>query len=240
MQYMEMLARLGVSSAHPGGFSATVAQLREHPIEPGSRILEVGCGTGRTACYLAKLGYEVTALDLREDMLHKARQRASNEAAAVSFVQGSIEELPLPDGRYDVVMAESVTIFADVSAALREYMRVLRPGGKLYDREILTVRKLAGPAAKEVCDFYGVKRLYDEREWLELLGAVGFREASVWQSSKFPTSTWDDIVHYPDLHQEIDADVYDNEAVWETAKRYDELMFAYHEYFGYGLMIGRK
>ncbi|KIL41083.1 methyltransferase type 11 [Gordoniibacillus kamchatkensis] len=240
MEYLEMLARLGVGSAHPGGFAATVAQLREHPIAPGCRILEVGCGTGRTSCYLAKLGYEVTALDLREDMLAKARRRASGEEVRVTFLQGNVEELPLPDEQYDVVMAESVTIFADVSKALREYARVLRPGGKLYDREILAARKLTSTAAQAICDFYGVKRMYAEKEWLELLGAAGFSEAKVWQPSKFPESAWEDIVHYPDLFQETDADAYENEAVWETAKKYDELMFAYHEFFGFGLMIGSK
>lgn len=235
-----MLARLGVGSAHPGGFAATVAQLRDHPIAPGSRILEVGCGTGRTSCYLAKLGYEVTALDLREDMLAKARRRANCEEAPVTFLQGSIEELPLPDGRFDVVLAESVTIFADAGAALREYARVLQPGGKLYDREIIVVRKLADSAAQAICDFYGVRRMYAEQEWLELLGEAGFSEATVWQQSKLPANTWDDMVYYPDFHQETDADAYENEAVWETARKYDELMFAYYEYFGFGLMIGSK
>lgn len=240
MEYMEMLARLGIGSAHPGGFAATVQQLREHPIPAGSRVLEVGCGTGRTSCYLAKQGHLVTALDLREDMLAKAQRRAAAEEAPVTFVQGSITALPFPDNSFDVVLAESVTIFADVPTALREYRRVLRPEGVLYDRELLIVKPLTGDAARAIRDFYGVDRLYSEAEWSELLRQAGFRSQQVVDTATFPLSTWDDIVYYPDLRQEIDPDTYENEAVWETADTYDDIMFAYHEYFGFGLMRGIK
>ncbi|MFC0212502.1 class I SAM-dependent methyltransferase [Paenibacillus chartarius] len=240
MEYMEMLARLGVGSAHPGGFSATVEQLREHPIEPGCRVLEVGCGTGRTACYLAKMGCIVTALDIRDDMLAKARRRADAEEAAVTFVQGSIEALPFVGGSFDAVIAESVTIFADVPLALSEYARVLCSGGTLYDREIIAVRPLPAEGLAAVKDFYRVRRLYNMSEWKELLLGAGFASSSIWRPSEFPVMTVEDSVRYPDLHQELDPDVYENEAVWETAKTYDDIMSAYHASFGFGLLIGRK
>jgi SAM-dependent methyltransferase len=240
MEYMEMLARLGIGSAHPGGFSATVKQLQEHPLAPGSRVLEVGCGTGRTSCYLAKQGYAVTALDLREDMLAKARRRAEAEGAQVDFVQGSVEALPFANDTFDAVLAESVTIFTDAPKSLAEYARVLRPGGKLYDREIVALQPLSAEVATAIRDFYRVGKLYEAPEWRELLLAAGFAETDVQPPAAFPMSAWDDLLHYPDLQQEIDPDAYANKAVWETVRAYDELMLAYHEWFGFGLMIGYK
>jgi ubiquinone/menaquinone biosynthesis C-methylase UbiE len=189
---------------------------------------------------LAKQGHLVTALDLREDMLAKAQRRAAAEDAPVTFVQGSITELPFPDDSFDVVLAESVTIFADVPAALREYRRVLRPEGILYDREILTVRQLTEEADKAIRGFYKLDRLYSEAEWIEMLRQAGFRSQQVIGAASFPLSNWNDIVYYPDLQQPVDSDAYENEAVWETAKTYDDLMVAYHENFGFGLMRGVK
>ncbi|GAE08518.1 ubiquinone/menaquinone biosynthesis methyltransferase UbiE [Paenibacillus sp. JCM 10914] len=75
MNYINMLSKLGMGSAHPGGFEATLRMLKNYPIQSNSRILEVGCGTGRTSCHLAGLGYEVTAVDLNENMIKKARKR---------------------------------------------------------------------------------------------------------------------------------------------------------------------
>lgn len=240
MEYMEMLARLGIGSAHPGGFAATVKQLKDHPIPPGSRVLEVGCGTGRTSCYLARQGVQVTALDLRDDMLAKARRRATAEKAAVAFVQGSITDLPFPDDSFDIVLAESVTIFADIPLALREYRRVLRPEGRLYDREIIAIKKLPAEAKQAIRGFYRVEHLYKEAEWRAMMRQAGFRSQKVIGVASFPISSWDDLVYYPDLQQESDPDAYGNESIWETARTYDSLMAAYSSYLGFGLMQGIK
>jgi SAM-dependent methyltransferase len=58
-------------------------------LEPG-RALDVGCGTGRDAVYLAKRGWRVTGVDFAEDALVKARQRAADEGVQVEWVQGDV------------------------------------------------------------------------------------------------------------------------------------------------------
>jgi SAM-dependent methyltransferase len=59
---------------------------------PG-RALDVGCGSGRDAVYLAKRGWRVTAVDFAEEALAKARQRAAEEDADVQWVQGDVGQL---------------------------------------------------------------------------------------------------------------------------------------------------
>ncbi|WP_181150846.1 class I SAM-dependent methyltransferase [Paenibacillus sp. PCH8] len=129
MDYHDLLARLGEGSAHPGGFSATMRLLDTLSLPTGSHVLEIGCGTGRTACYLARSGHRVTAIDLHRHMLDKAVRRARRERVDVQFIQADVAALPLPDNHVDVVFVESVTIFTPWRVALAEYQRVLKPGG---------------------------------------------------------------------------------------------------------------
>jgi SAM-dependent methyltransferase len=59
----------------------------------GRRALDVGCGNGRDAIYLAKKGWEVTAVDLEERAISKARERAVKERADVYWIVGDIARL---------------------------------------------------------------------------------------------------------------------------------------------------
>ncbi|MFI2751994.1 class I SAM-dependent methyltransferase [Cellulomonas sp. P22] len=73
------------------------------PIGPGTRVLELGCGPGRNAVWLAQQGAEVDALDLSDTALTWARERADEAGVSVRFVQADI--FAWPDGHepYDVV-----------------------------------------------------------------------------------------------------------------------------------------
>ncbi|TVY06880.1 class I SAM-dependent methyltransferase [Paenibacillus cremeus] len=240
MSYLDMLTRLGVGSAHPGGFSATLHQLQQFPLPEGSRILEVGCGTGRTACYLAKQGYTITGLDIREEMLVKARARAEKEGLAISFVQGSIDALPFADGSFDVILAESVTNFADIRATLREYSRVLSPGGALYDREVMLLQPMPEAEYEEIVRFFGFGGLLSDAEWPQALMAAGFARTETWNRSVFEEHLGEDQERNPDLLQVIDQGAILDSKVWRTSIEHDELIGRNRETLGYALFIAVK
>lgn len=71
-------------------------------IQPG-RVLELGCGPGRNAIFLAQLGFEVDAVDLSSEGLDWARERASEKGMDVNFIQGNIFKLDLPLHDYDLI-----------------------------------------------------------------------------------------------------------------------------------------
>ena len=56
------------------------------------KILDVGCGTGRHAIELAKRGYQVTGIDLSEDQLKRAKEKAESEGVEVTFLQGDARD----------------------------------------------------------------------------------------------------------------------------------------------------
>ncbi|KFL81980.1 hypothetical protein TU69_02085 [Bacillus cereus] len=71
--YIDFLAYYGIGSAHPGGFTLTKQLLAQLPLRQGANVLEIGCGTGKTAAYMAKnFGYKVTAVEKNEIMIQKA------------------------------------------------------------------------------------------------------------------------------------------------------------------------
>ncbi|MFQ5790085.1 MAG: class I SAM-dependent methyltransferase [Acidobacteriota bacterium] len=101
----------------------------------GRRVLDCGCGPGRHAVALARLGFEVTGLDVSLVMLERARVYAQEQGVEVDFVEGRFESLAerLPEAHFDGLLCLGNSLSATgstsaVGAALREFARVLRPG----------------------------------------------------------------------------------------------------------------
>jgi len=109
-----------------GNIVADIAQ-----IDSGQRVLDVACGTGVLACAAAqRTGHTgaVTGLDANEEMLSVARQKTNQ----IRWTHGLAESLPFEANEFDVVASQfGFMFFEDRVEALREMMRVLRPGGRL-------------------------------------------------------------------------------------------------------------
>lgn len=107
--------------------------LDDLPIAAGSRVLDVGCGTGRVARLAARRGATVLGVDLSEPMLREAAAAAEREGlGGVSFVRGDAQVHPFPREGFDAVVSRfGVMFFADPVAAFGNLRGALRPGGRL-------------------------------------------------------------------------------------------------------------
>lgn len=99
-------------------------------LAPGSKLLDAGCGSGQWALAFAARGYSVTGVDLAPEMLDRARRHAAAQSLAVEWRLGDLTALADPDATYDAIHARASLQFTpDMTAALTEFRRVLRPGG---------------------------------------------------------------------------------------------------------------
>lgn len=119
-----------------------VGQLRAHS---SARVADIACGTGILADRIERELHpaQVYGVDMSEGMLSQAHARSAN----VRWMRGPAEQLPFDDGALDAVVTTSAFHFFDQPAALREFHRVLSPGG-LAAVSTLSARQLLpqGPA----------------------------------------------------------------------------------------------
>ena len=99
---------------------------------PGERWLDLGSGTGATALRAARDGAEVSALDVSEPMIERARSDAEEAGLTIRFDVGNVEYLPYDDGEFDVIASNFGFIFAaDHANVAGEVARVARSGARL-------------------------------------------------------------------------------------------------------------
>ncbi|MEW9807447.1 class I SAM-dependent methyltransferase [Mesorhizobium marinum] len=99
-----------------------------------SDALDLGCGVGRHALALARMGFNVDALDGSEAGIAQLRRDAALERLPIQANQGSMSELPFAGDSFDYLLAFNVIYHGDpevLAATLAEIARVLRPGGTL-------------------------------------------------------------------------------------------------------------
>lgn len=107
--------------------------VRSAHIRAGELVLDIACGTGNTALMARARGALVTGLDLTPELLAIARKRATDaDYADITWKEGDAENLPFPDGAFDVVVSSCGLMFApDQQKVSNEVARVTRRGGRI-------------------------------------------------------------------------------------------------------------
>ena len=101
-------------------------------LKPGTRLLDVACGTGNSALPAARVGAKVTGVDIATNLLEQARKRAAAEQLEIHFEEGDAEELPFADHSFDAVVSIFGAMFAPrPERVAAEFLRVCKPGGTI-------------------------------------------------------------------------------------------------------------
>jgi ubiquinone/menaquinone biosynthesis C-methylase UbiE len=101
-------------------------------LRAGSRVLDVAAGNGNATLAAARRWCDVTSTDYVPALLESGRKRAEAEGHKIQFQEADAENLPFPDGSFDVVMSTFGVMFTpDQQKAASELSRVCKPGGKI-------------------------------------------------------------------------------------------------------------
>ncbi len=154
-------------------------------LHPGEVVLDLGSGGGIDVLLSARrVGPTGKAygLDMTDDMLALARRNTAEAGATnVEFLQGHIEQIPLPDAWVDVIISNCViNLSGDKRQVLAEAFRVLKPGGRFAVSDVV-VRGDVPPEVRRNMELWVgcVAGAMEEQQFLGLLSEVGFEDASI-------------------------------------------------------------
>lgn len=185
-----MAKYVGLSVLHPGGFRATEKLADECRIDKQTRVLDIACGKGTSAVFLAhKYGCRVEGLDISADLIKQAKDFAERKGASgtVNFRVGDALDLPYSEDEFDVAVSQAMLILvSDKRKAVQEAKRVLRPGGRAGWLELSwknqPTKKFLDAVSNEICA-YCMTNVITYEDWEKLFRDAGFSQVRAIRSS---------------------------------------------------------
>lgn len=154
-------------------------------IKAGDSVLDLGSGAGND-CFVARAivgeSGKVTGIDFTDAMLEKARKNIAKLGFTnVEFVKGDIEEMPLPDNEFDVIVSNCVlNLVPDKHKAFAQMKRVLKPGGHFCVSDVVIKGTLPEKLQKDAEMYAGcVSGAIDIDEYLKIIANTGFKNTEV-------------------------------------------------------------
>jgi SAM-dependent methyltransferase len=249
----DIWSQFGITK-HWGGIPATRQLIKLYGVKPGQYLLEIGCGTGYTACLMAKeYQAKVIASDVNSRVLKETKKRVVKQGLGnkVKVMKADSRRLPFPPSSFDVVIAESVLAFCDAEKVASEVFRVLKPGGVFGDNEGTYLKPPPASLADLLSKAVGLDiQLLSEKDWRVVFEKAGFKNISsrVWPInykdqfvsqlrieglgkyfSSILESIFDPAIRRAFFNKEI---LFNREML--------KLMLQFRQYLGYGLYVARK
>jgi len=154
-------------------------------IKQGNHVLDLGSGAGND-CFVARALVgdtgKVTGLDFTDDMLERARRNNEKMGYSnVEFVKGDIENMPLPDSTFDVVISNCVlNLVPDKEKAFAQIFSVLKPDGHFCISDVVLTGKLPAKI-QEAAEMYAgcVAGAIQKTEYIQIVRRSGFFDIQI-------------------------------------------------------------
>jgi ubiquinone/menaquinone biosynthesis C-methylase UbiE len=238
------MADLGIDMLHPGGVKKTDELAEMCRITKNQEVLDVGCGYGKTACYLVKK-YEcrVTGIDVSKRMIEGSKINAEKEGVEdfVTFEIGNAENICFNNEIFDVVISEGTTVLLmDKNKAIREYVRVTKPRGYVGLNELSWMKKPTTEIVNETLNTLQRVRPLEYDEWVKLMINSGLKDIKLKRYVYKSTSR--DTISSLGLQGLINVGFryLTNSELRDWIRKQEALFRDYSSYWGYGLYAGRK
>ncbi|MPZ65779.1 MAG: arsenite methyltransferase [Pseudonocardiaceae bacterium] len=162
-------------------------------LHPGQTVLDLGSGAGGDVLISARRvapGGRAIGLDMTAEMIDLARRNAAEAGVTnVEFLQGYLEDIPLPDGSVDVVISNCViNLAADKPTVLREAARALRPGGRFAVSDVIADADMDDATRADLQQWTGcIAGALTRRQFHEALTAAGLVDVEITETHRVHT-----------------------------------------------------
>lgn len=243
-----MARHVGLSVIHPGGYAATDELLKTLHVEQSSEVIDIACGKGTSALYIAeKYGCKVTGIDISEQLVEEAgrRARAKGLSKRVKFIVGDAQKLPFGDGVFSVAVSQAMLVLVDDKVkAIREAARVIRKGGNAGWLELTWRNEPSEEFIEHVSDVlcsYCMKRAETGTGWEKTFRKAGVRNLK-FNSYAFKNNGMIAMLKDEGLANSIRvfSRYLTNGEVRRRMSLIDRTFAEYPQYFGYGVYAFTK
>jgi len=243
-----MANSVGMTVIHPGGFDATRKLADSCHLDSHTRVVDIACGKGTSAVYLAhRHGCEVVGVDIRDDLVAQATILAKKKGleGKVAFRVGDALQLPFPDNEFDVAVSQAMLVLVtDKRKAILEALRVTKPGGYLGWLE-LTWKKppTAGflDAVSNVLCAYCMQNVHTFQGWEDLFKEAGIDRLAI-QSFDLGNMGMAGMLadEGPMNTSRVMFKYVTNSRIRKRMSTMSRFFREHTDYFGYGIYTGRK
>lgn len=243
-----MAHHVGMTVIHPGGFDATRRLAESCHMSPQTRVIDIACGKGTSAVYLAeRYGCEVVGIDMLGDLITQANVLAKKRGLTgkVTFRVGDALQLPFPDNEFDVAVSQAMLVLvSNKRKAIQEALRVVKTDGYLGWLE-LSWKKHPTPdfleAVSNVLCAYCMQNVHTFQDWENLLKETGVKQL---ETTPFSLRNGGILGMLGDEGfintGRIMFRYMTNARIRKRMTSMNEFFKDHTDYFGYGVYTGRK
>jgi ubiquinone/menaquinone biosynthesis C-methylase UbiE len=243
-----MANHLGLTVIHPGGLKATQKLEDTLQIDSETKILDIACGKGSTAFYLAeKYGCSVVGIDISEKLIQIAndtcrKKKLNNQ---VKFLVGNAMNLPFDDNQFDVAISQGILVFVDdKTKTINEASRVIKDGGKAGWIELSWKKEPDNVFLDKVFNIlhaFCLKNARTYEEWTKVFKKANIHELVTIKGEKITGNFSDTLKEEGTLNTlKIMFNSIKNSEIRNRMKKMGKFIEENHDYFGYGVFVIQK
>jgi ubiquinone/menaquinone biosynthesis C-methylase UbiE len=239
---------VGLTVIHPGGYGATAQLLDQLRITKESNIIDIACGKGTSALYIAeKYGCKVRAIDISPELIDEAKHLARKRGLSgkVDFLVGDAMNLPFENDSFDGAVSQAMLVLVDDKVrTIKEAARVIKRGGTAGWLELSwrsePNEEFLDHVSNVLCS-YCMKRAETYNGWKTTFAKAGVRDLKV-QEYSFKNGSMIDMLKDEGLANTLKVFMkyLTNGEVRKRMRLIDVTFKQYPEYFGYGIYYFAK
>ncbi|MGZ7117548.1 MAG: class I SAM-dependent methyltransferase [Methanobacterium sp.] len=243
-----MANNMGLTVIHPGGLKATKKLMNSLEINSDTKVLDIACGKGSTAFYLAeKYGCQVIGIDISEELIQEANETCKKKDLTdkVKFLVGNAMDLPFDNNQFDVAISQGILVFVDdKTKTINEASRVIKKGGKAGWVELSWKKE---PNKEFLDKVFNILRAYclmnasTYEGWKQVFKKANIHNLVTIKGEKITGGFFDSLNEEGVINtMRIMFRSTFNSEIRNRLKLMGEFLNEYHDYFGYGVYIIEK